>query len=291
MIAAHSRAPDAASPWMLFVSVCLHGIFILAALWLSVSLRQQAKPQEELVSHVKLVETAGISGPELQKMEQEPAGMPDRFGPQPSIEIAKPDRDTEQPRELVTARAMAPPSKESVVRLKKRKRPLKQVEAPKPAPENKKETPPEKKKEDPKSFLEKRLAAIKKEVENRKADPAAGTQGASSDKAGNRPGGGLSNEELLHWLDGLRKRINSNWSVFGDKRQVEKVTVVAVKIADDGHLVSAAIEESSGDDVFDRSAMRAVHQASPFPPVPPDVRERIRKAGGLALRFTPGGMQ
>jgi len=275
---------------MLFASVCLHGIFILAALWLSVSLGQQYKPKEEIISRVILVETPGMSGPELQKMEQGQSVPLEMTPAEPAMEMPTPKSDKEIAREVVTAKAMAPPSTETV-RLKKRKRPLQKVEEAKPAPEKKKETPPEKKKEDPQSFLEKRLAAIKKEVENKKADTAASLAGASSDRPGQRPGGGLTDQELLRWFDGLRKRINSNWSVFGDKRQLEKVTVVAVKIADDGLLVSAAIEESSGDEVFDRSAMRAVHQASPFPPVPPEVREKIRQAGGLALRFTPGGMQ
>jgi TonB family protein len=51
------------------------------------------------------------------------------------------------------------------------------------------------------------------------------------------------------------------------------------------------VNESSGDEVFDKSALRAVFQADPFPAVPTEVMGKIRKAGGLALRFTPKGMQ
>jgi TonB family protein len=69
------------------------------------------------------------------------------------------------------------------------------------------------------------------------------------------------------------------------------VTVIGVKIADNGRLMDASVDKSSGDQVFDRSAMRAVFQAAPFPPIPSELKEKISKAGGLALRFTPKGMQ
>jgi len=64
-----------------------------------------------------------------------------------------------------------------------------------------------------------------------------------------------------------------------------------VKLSDYGKLLDATVDESSGYLVFDRSAMRAVFQASPFPAVTPAIREKIQSAGGLALRFTAGGMQ
>ena len=72
---------------------------------------------------------------------------------------------------------------------------------------------------------------------------------------------------------------------------MERVTIIGVKIADNGRLMDASVDESSGDQVFDRSAMRAVLQAAPFPPIPSELKEKISKAGGLAFRFTPKGVQ
>jgi colicin import membrane protein len=89
----------------------------------------------------------------------------------------------------------------------------------------------------------------------------------------------------------VRSRVNLHWSVFAEDQPVRRVTIIAVKIADDGELIDARVDESSGNQTFDLSAMRAVRQAAPFPSVPRMLREEIRKRGGLALRFTPGGMQ
>jgi TonB family protein len=72
---------------------------------------------------------------------------------------------------------------------------------------------------------------------------------------------------------------------------LERITIVGVRIADNGRLMDASVDESSGDQVFDRSAIRAVFQAAPFPPIPSELKEKISRAGGLALRFTSKGMQ
>ena len=146
-------------------------------------------------------------------------------------------------------------------------------------------------------LLENRLAAIRDQVEKKKADtPSASTSGRAANpptSAGTTAGGNVSaaDEELMRWMDTVRNRINSRWSLLGDQRDLRRVTIVGVRIADDGTLTDAAVDKSSGDEVFDQSAMRAVFQSSPFPTVPPHVRELIRREGGLALRFTPSGIQ
>jgi len=195
-------------------------------------------------------------------------------------------------RETVKPVSLNAPAKE-VIPLRKRKKPPRRVLAAKP---EKRKKPPEKRK-DPQSFVEKRLAAIRSDLEARKKDhDSPQTSQAPQDRISrpsNGPGlpGAGVDEDLVRWFDGVRHRINSNWSVFGEPTNSARVTVVGVRIADDGALIDASVEESSGDPVMDRSAMRAVFLAAPFPPVPPSVKERIRKAGGLALRFTPGGMR
>ncbi len=104
-------------------------------------------------------------------------------------------------------------------------------------------------------------------------------------------GGALTDQELLRWLDMVKSRINSNWSVLADNRAVSRVTIIGVKLGHDGRVSDVAIDESSGDEAFDRSAIRAVLQATPLPPLTPETREKVLRAGGLALRFTPRGLQ
>jgi colicin import membrane protein len=152
------------------------------------------------------------------------------------------------------------------------------------------------KKEDPKTFLEKRLAAIRDNVNKKKsAESETGhAMGGSpnSGVSGQHQGSGITDLETARWFDIVRQRVNSQWSVFSDNRNVRSVTVIGVKISDSGELVNPTVDESSGDYVFDKSALRAVSRAAPFlPPVPEQVRVKIRQSGGLALRFTPSGMQ
>ena len=79
--------------------------------------------------------------------------------------------------------------------------------------------------------------------------------------------------------------------MLGDQTKLDKIAVIGVQIAEDGKLVDASIDSSSGDKLFDNSALRAIFHAAPFPPIPQEVTDKIRQSGGLALRFTPGGMQ
>jgi TolA protein len=146
------------------------------------------------------------------------------------------------------------------------------------------------KRQDSQALLEAKLAAIKKELESRKKNAAKPQlASSSSENSGNSEAGNMD-PELLRWLENVKTRINANWSVFGE-HQIDKSTLISIQVAHDGRLQNASIERGSGDDIFDKSAMRAVMQAAPFPPIPAGFGDRIKRAGGLALRFTPRGMQ
>ncbi len=294
MIGLTSRTVHAASPWMIAVSVIFHVTMVAAVVAVSSLAIRPHKVSTEEVRRVTLVQpTMGTMAAEkLQPATDNKAESP------VLVETATPREPAKAPeakRETIRSRSVAAPSKD-LIPLAKRRAPPKRLEAPKAEP--KKEVPKAKtadaktekakpaKPESPQSFLEKRMAAIRKDLENKKRDgsPGAGNRGATS-------GSGKTDEELAHWLEQVRSAINAHWALFGQERRQEKVTVIGARIADDGKLTAAAVDRSSGDPVFDRSAMRAVYQAAPFPSVPLSARERIRKEGGLALRFTPGGMQ
>jgi len=275
---------------MLAISVALHGLVILAVI-VSVTLAGRTNPSNEVVTSVKLVEAPAGS----MLVEKAPQG-PARLEASPLSEELEQTHEVpeaaEPVRHTVHAAAAGSPEK-AVIPLKKRKKPLQRVEAPK-QPEKKKEPEAPKKKESPENLLEKRLASIRKDIETRKSDASAKASAAAQGKTGvqgSREGGSVHDEELALWLEGVRDRINSRWSILADQGKLRRVTVVGVKVAESGRLIEATVNDSSGDDVFDTSALRAVYQADPFPKVPSTVMERIRKAGGLALRFTPGGMQ
>ena len=193
----------------------------------------------------------------------------------------------EDSRQEVTMRTLAEAPGNSI-HLTKRKKPPGRVDPPKP-PEKKPEQALQKK-EDALSFLNERLASIRREVESKKKDVTDLRDDVSRNETVSS-GPTLSEAELLRWLQLVKNRINSNWSIFVDNRSVSKITVIGVRLGDDGKVMDVAIDESSGDHTFDSSAMRAVLQASPFPPLTAETREKVVKAGGLALRFTPRGLQ
>jgi TonB family protein len=282
-----ARSWDLVPPWILLISVFLHGIFILALVIVSYQAVTRKKPPDREVStRVNLVAHSSAAPPAMEKLPEIPMTEADIAASEPPTVAEKTAEPTPAAREVVEEHKVRAPAE--TIRVAKRKRPMKQVKAAKP---------PEKKPEDPDAILQKRLAALREKVEKRKAaEPQAAPatpagQPGSGGNAGPNPGADPAFRELVRWLDGVRSRINSRWSVPTETRPAERVTVVGVRIGDDGRLIAATIHETSGDELFDRSAVSAVFQAAPFPPVPAEVSEKIRKAGGLALRFTPKGMQ
>ena len=289
-----ARSQDLVPPWILFISVFLHGILILALVIVSHQAVKRQKPSlKDFSTQVTLRDYPAAAPAAMEKLSETPMTEVDIAASEPATVAEKTQVPTPTVRQVVEEHKIRAPA--DTIRVAKRKRPMKQVKASKP-PAKKPEETAKKKPEDPDAILQKRLAALREKVEKRKAaaqaasDNPAGQPG-SAGNAGPNPGTDPAFRELVRWLDGVRSRINSRWSVPTETRPAERVTVVGVRIGDDGRLIAATIHETSGDELFDRSAVSAVFQAAPFPPVPADVSEKIRKAGGLALRFTPKGMQ
>jgi len=282
---------DAASTGMLALSVSVHVVIFLALFTFSVTSVRRSMPELEGASKVTLIEEPGMK-PAAEVMARGPVKMQERE----QLEIASAEASnpavSDLPRE-VSEHRMAEPGAKEVIPLTKRKKQPQRVEAPKPQPAKKQEQQTAQKKPDSKEFLEQRLEALRKDVEAKKGEQQADTQSRRQATGTTGLGNGRqgADKELLLWFRDVRGRVNSHWSVFGENRMAEKFAVIGVRLSDDGRLIDATVDETSGDPLFDRSAMRAVFQASPFPPVSPEIRERIRQAGGLALRFSPGGMQ
>ncbi|MFH1112614.1 MAG: TonB family protein [Pseudomonadota bacterium] len=266
----------ATSPRMLGASALIHGLLILALIAASTAAVNQPKPPEPLITTVGLVAPPGPPAPVV--LQPGATKEPQTVAPEPlETASARDEAGPPERRTLNTATLASKPVKR--IPLKKRDRKIRRVAE---VPEEERKKPQPKEREDPEDYLKKKLAALKEKLDTRKPS-MPGPPGPDDSK--------LTDEQLARWYGGMRDKISAHWSVFQETSVVDRVTEVGIQIADNGQLLHAGVDKSSGDPVFDRSAMRAVHQAAPFPPVPPDVRERIRQAGGLALRFTPGGIQ
>ncbi len=290
MTSSFPRSPTAASPWGLLLSVSLHGLAFLAIVIVSFSVSKVSKPTEEVVSRVTLVDTKAYT-PVAEQIRADSAEAPNQL-PEVLTQPEVPEKAAKKPRQTLEARAVAPQNRDAI-EIKKRKKPARRVEAAKEPVKKKPPAETAKKKEDPRAFLEKRLAAIRQEVETKRAD-AKPVQSSGAQAIGGpdvKQGGASGDENSIRWFNEVKNRINSHWVISADDRHLERITIIAVRIADDGRLMDASVDEGSRDQVFDRSALRAVVQAAPFPPIPLELKEKISKAGGLAFRFTPKGIQ
>jgi TonB family protein len=75
---------------------------------------------------------------------------------------------------------------------------------------------------------------------------------------------------FMYYLSMLKNRISENWiPPFGsiDSEEPKRV-VVKFWVQRSGAIIEPAIEESSGDDALDQSALRAIIVSNPFPPLP-----------------------
>jgi len=289
MITAAFKSAWAASPVMTAISAALHALFLLAIIIWGIAPQATRKPQTEFTK-VTLVETKP-GPPALEDFKPAPT---ESESPPGRIDVAevKPDK----PPASIEMIQPAAPAKEinEVIPVKKRRRTAKPLPEPEPKTAKKPKEEPPKKQESPEEYLKKRLAELEKDVSpKKKTFSSAASQGKPDSTA--KPGGGGTggadiDPELVRWMRQVRGKVNTVWAVIGQGPS-RKVTMIGVKISDDGALTDATVDETSGDAAFDRSALRAVHQAAPFPPLPTSVKERIRQAGGLALRFTPGEVQ
>ena len=71
-----------------------------------------------------------------------------------------------------------------------------------------------------------------------------------------------------YYLSAIERKVSQNW-FSGVSTGAEGLTcLVFFRLRRDGRVDDVRIEQSSGNTYFDRSAMRAVRSAAPFPPLP-----------------------
>lgn len=76
----------------------------------------------------------------------------------------------------------------------------------------------------------------------------------------------ISNVDFAPYMKELQRRIKLNWNP--PKANSTQKTVVSMKIAKDGRLISSKIKQSSGSPSTDRAALTAIELTAPFRPLP-----------------------
>ena len=77
------------------------------------------------------------------------------------------------------------------------------------------------------------------------------------------------------YYDLISREIWQHWS-YPDVRTSGLEVVISIRIDKTGRVISQEIEKFSGDILFDRSAIKAISKASPFPPPPEEVEIGVR---------------
>jgi TonB family protein len=157
-----------------------------------------------------------------------------------------------------------------------------------------------KSKPQPKKKEEKQIAVVKRKQINNKSEKddtnAITTQrkntgadglrtGITSGSGGGRGGGtgsgsgsgfgdgtGTGNFPYAYYIQTLRNKISASWysSLVSPGLKGKFTAAVYFRILRNGNVTDLDLEQKSGNNSLDLSALRAVRAASPFPPLPPD---------------------
>jgi TonB family protein len=91
----------------------------------------------------------------------------------------------------------------------------------------------------------------------------------------------VSDFPFTYYLRQIQSKISEKWSTPRAAAAGGERAVVLFQIGRDGKLVKEPeVEKSSGNALYDQSALRAVIEADPFPPLPADF-----KAPSLKVHF------
>ncbi len=174
----------------------------------------------------------------------------------------------------------------------------------KPKPQPKKEKPKPKKIEEPPAKIEKPVEPRKVEPESRDdaatdtatgsaedAAPSSTIGGRGTAAIGIRGGtGNAGGDALTFYFNLLKMRIESNWQRpiyppnYTDRRTL--LVTVRLGLSSSGRVTSLELLTPSGYIALDRSILRAVRDAEPFPPFPPQMT-RLSIAIPIEFVFNP----
>ena len=183
------------------------------------------------------------------------------------------------------------PAKNKVVipdKKAKKKKEVKKTKTPK------KQISQEKKKSPPKKAPQKKTAPQEPAHEKALEDVLARIKKRASSRdrlAANGPTGTLRGlkerqQEIQYrqYYDEVERQVRQNWIPPKnlDLSQQDVMTVVALVLLPDGRVLRSAIEESSGNSLFDQSVVRAVLKSTPLPPPPIGLNQQSFELG---LRF------
>ena len=130
-------------------------------------------------------------------------------------------------------------------------------------------------------MIEKKISAIaaKKKIEKIVKLRSIISLKASGDKRSSNEKTASASPEKVHpsedYYSKITKEIWQQW-VFPNTGKKDLEAIISIKILKDGTAIVQKIEKSSGNTLFDRSALKALAKASPLPPPPYEMEIGVR---------------
>ncbi len=114
--------------------------------------------------------------------------------------------------------------------------------------------------------------------------PAQTTETAGSGEGNGAVGvrGGtnvLQQVRLRAYYNRLWEHVNAHWTIPPSLQGRDYTVIVSVVIDREGRVLKSWVEESSGSEPFDQSALRALQRAEPLPAVPNEVTDATLEVG------------
>ena len=228
--------------------------------------------------------------PEVQESKPErPAPKPEKVSvPEPQTQSPKPE--PEKSADVISLSSEKPKTKTSL-----KKETFKSTQAIKNALNRLEKQVEETRPADP---LASALDRIKSKVEKTEAATAKSPskETASGQASGGGGGGGTGGtgafgiQPIDFYRSLLPDHINNNW-VFNEQLfsgRTDLVSVIVIKIMQNGEISDIWFEKKSGNSYFDDSVFKAVKKSNPLPPLP---KEYTRPYYDLGLIFTPKGLK
>ena len=119
-----------------------------------------------------------------------------------------------------------------------------------------------------------KIVALRKviDIEGKRNIPAGGGQKLRDKVASSGSGASTAGNDYYSMIV---KKIRQEW-VFPEPLEKNLEAIVSIKISKDGSVRIDRIEKSSGNQLFDRYALRAINKASPLPPPPQEMEVGVR---------------
>ncbi len=308
-------------PWGLFFAIAI-AVHLATFAFLSVADRFFGKEKKMPVIYtVKLFESAPQ---QLNKREPESLPEPKKavkpqtlpkpeqkvepVTPKPKAEVKKPEpvkkavvpEEKPKPPKPVEKKAVSLAPKK-VEKKKEQPKPVKKIVKKEKVQKKKKIAKKKVKKEDKTKLFEKkiaqRIAALKKRVREKREEEylqkrlaalAKKRSAAGAGVAGGTSDGASVDEWLRRYYAKVWSKIRENWKFPDALMQNKKpMCIIVVRISKDGSLQKAWFEKRSEIPAFDMFAKKAVEDASPFEPIPRQLRRPYLEIG---VRFKPGSV-